>query len=81
MSINDDDLIDAGLTPKESPVERALQSLANAVEDTALAVMQCETKDELRAFREALEAQIVKLETQSEIASTFLTHFDERRKP
>ncbi len=75
------DLVDAGLTPKESPVDRALQALANAVEDTALAVMMAETKEELRAVRESIEAQITKLETQSTVAQTLIEHFDERRKP
>ncbi len=75
------DLIDAGLTPKESPVERALQSLMNACDDVALAIWNAESKDHLRTIRTEIESQITRLETQSTVAQTLIEHFDERRKP
>ncbi len=74
-----EDLIDAGLTPKESPVDRALQALLNAIEDTALAICVADSKDALKQIRETIAEAITKLETQDDVASTFLTHFDERR--
>ena len=78
--VKHDDLIDAGLTPKDEihPVYRALQSLLNAVEDTALAICVADSKDSLRMIRETIADVIVKLETQDTVAQTFLEHFDTR---
>ncbi len=78
-----EDLIDAGLIPRtvdvlESPIERAVQSLMDAVGDIDVAMWTAPTKEDVLQFCDTIETAIRKLTAQSVAAQAIAQHWDER---
>ena len=83
MASDRDDLIDAGLTPREadvleSPLERAMHALTLAVDETSVAIWTAPTKADVLTFRDLLEEAIGKLTAQSVTAQTLADTWEDK---